>query len=162
MSLSLASDIISSYMYYELAIFASSKSAESTVGKIEKLLKDVASSVKVEKLGKRLLAYPIAKQTEGDYVLFNFEAEGSALSKINEALRLEREAILRYLIIKTKPSQVKPKGEKIPEGAAEGVIKKPKVTVTTKTRPKLKEEAKVSKVAKVTKRKVTRKTKRKS
>ena len=46
---------------YELIVAANAKSGESLGSKIDKALKDFsAESVKVEKLGKRTLAYPIA------------------------------------------------------------------------------------------------------
>jgi len=115
--------------------------------------------IKIDRLGKKLLSYPIAKQTEGEYIIFNFEAPPEATSAISEILRLEREAILRYLIIKapkaSKAAKVI-KGPKEPEVAkakesgkvkAEGT--KAKVTVTTK--PAIKTATKGTKVSKVAK-----------
>src|SRR3990172_1433524 len=87
---------------YELMVItAAGAGGEPVLTKIEKSIKEVeASNLKVEKLGKKALAYPIAKQQEGEYVLFNFEAPPEVISVISKMLRLEREAILRYLIIR--------------------------------------------------------------
>lgn len=90
-------------MKYELMVIAKTDGAGEVGAKVEKALKDFgAGEVKTEKMGKKTLAYPIAKQTEAEYLLYNFEAEGEAVGKIDSMLRLEREAILRYLIIKQK------------------------------------------------------------
>ena len=82
--------------------------ADSLFSKIEKIVKDVqASSLASEKLGKKQLAYPIKKQTEAEYFLFNFEAPGESVRTISESLRLEQEAVLRYLITKIKERKSK-------------------------------------------------------
>lgn len=95
-------------MYYELMVIAKTDGAGEVGAKVEKALKDFgAGEVKLEKMGKKTLAYPIVKQTEAEYLLFNFEAQGEAVGKIDSMLRLEREAILRYLIIKGKKKGIK-------------------------------------------------------
>lgn len=94
-------------MLYELLIVANTKDGEGVFGKVEKIVKDADSSgVKTTKLGKKNLAYPIAKQTEAEYFVVNFEAEGEAVGKITTKLRLEQESILRYLLSKTKTLKV--------------------------------------------------------
>ena len=89
-------------MNYELMVItAAGAGGESVLTKVEKSIKEAeVSNLKVEKLGKKALAYPIVKQTEGEYVLFNFEAPGETIGAIAKMLRLEREAILRYLILR--------------------------------------------------------------
>lgn len=90
--------------------------ADSLFTKIEKLVKDAnASSVATLKMGKKVLAYPIKKQTDGEYFLFNFEAPGEAILQISEGLRIEQEAVLRYMLLKmkeTKPGVVKVESER--------------------------------------------------
>ena len=63
---------------YELMVItAAGAGAEPILAKIEKSIKEAGvSGLKVEKLGKKVLTYPIAKRQEGEYVLFNFEAPG--------------------------------------------------------------------------------------
>ena len=147
---------------YELMVIAKTDSSDEVFGKIEKFLKDIdAVSVKAEKLGKKILAYPIAKQTEAEYFLYNFEAEGKDLKALSDKIRLEQEAILRHLLITVaKVSQAKRhQGNKaltgeVEEKKTEEVKVKPTVTVTTRTEvtssfAKASEDKKATKITKV-------------
>lgn len=49
-------------------------------------------------LGKKILKYPIKKETEGNYYLFDVETNGSNIKKISKYLSSE-EMILRHLVI---------------------------------------------------------------
>lgn len=123
---------------YELMVIAKSDSVEDVSDKIEKFLKEIdAASVKIEKLGKKTLAYPIAKQEEAEYLLYNFDAEGKDLKTLADKIRLEQEAILRHMLIKVakpqKPSKRQRAKEPDVEIPKEEVKAKPKVTVTTKS-----------------------------
>jgi|SRR3990167_2086036 len=151
-------------MNYELMVItAAGAGGESVLTKVEKSIKEAeVSNLKVEKLGKKALAYPIAKQTEGEYVLFNFEAPPEAIGVISKMLRLEREAILRYLILRVpRVSKVSRVSRVSEESTVDKKVKeekpKAKVIVTTKTATKT--ATKVTKVAKVSK--VTKRTKAK-
>jgi ribosomal protein S6 len=123
-------------------VIAKTDSSDQVFGKIEKFLKDIdAVSVKAEKLGKKILAYPIAKQTEAEYFLYYFEAEGKDLKALSDKIRLEQETVLRHLLItvakvsKAKRHQGhKTFPEKVEEKKTEEVKVKPTVTVTTKTK----------------------------
>lgn len=122
---------------YELMIIAKIDSAEEIFGKVEKFLKDIkAESLKAERLGKKLLAYPIAKQTEAEYFLYNFEADSQALKSLSDKIRLEQEAILRHLLIKAAKPRKASKRRNVETAAVEEekiAEIKPKVTVTTKS-----------------------------
>src|SRR3989338_7470068 len=127
-------------MNYELMVVTTAvSSTDPILAKIEKSVKEAgASGLKLEKLGKKALAYPIAKQTEGEYVLFNFEAPPEAIGVISKMLRLEREAILRYLILRVpRVSKVSRVSRVSEESTVDKKVKeekpKAKVIVTTKT-----------------------------
>lgn len=112
-------------------VAANAKSGEALAARIDKVFKESeVSGIKVEKMGKRMLAYPIAKQNEADFFVYNFEAPGEAISKISGMLRLEQDAVLRYLITKTKVSRRAKKVAKEPE-EPEVIAKTPKVTIKT-------------------------------
>src|SRR3989338_11195008 len=145
-------------MNYELMVVTTAvSSTDPILAKIEKSVKEAeASNLKVEKLGKKVLAYPIAKQQEGEYVLFNFEAPPEAIDVISKMLRLEREAILRYLILRV-PRVSRVSEESTVDKKVKEEKPKAKVIVTTKTATKT--ATKVTKVAKVLK--VTKRTKAK-
>jgi len=138
-------------MQYELMVVVNPKSdSDAICARVEKALKEaMATSVKVTKIGRKTLAYPITRQQEAEYVLFNFEAEGTAIAAVSQRLRLEQEALLRYLIVRTKVSKV---SKVSPSAALAGEDKqesKAKVIITTKTA--VKTAVKVSKVSKVSK-----------
>lgn len=152
---------------YELMVIAKTETADEVFGKVEKFLKDIdAVSLNAQKLGKKVLAYPIAKQTEAEYFLYNFEAEGKDLKALTDKIRLDQEAVLRHLLItvakvsKAKRHQGnKTSMDKVEEKKTEEVKVKPTVTVTTKT--KVSDVSKVSKVSKVKKPKTEKKGKKK-
>src|SRR3990167_2392164 len=135
-------------MNYELMVVTTAvSSTDPILAKIEKSVKEAeASNLKVEKLGKKVLAYPIAKQQEGEYVLFNFEAPPEAIDVISKMLRLEREAILRYLILRV-PRVSRVSEESTVDKKVKEEKPKAKVIVTTKTA--VKTATKVSQVSKV-------------
>lgn len=131
---------------YELMIIGNPKvDSEGVLLVVEKALKEAsATSIKVDRLGRKLLAYPIAKQTEGEYIVFAFEADGGAIALISGKLKLARETILRYLITRVKET----KGTKVAEGTeetevttAQDVMQKPKVE-EKKAKAKVKVRAK--------------------
>ena len=72
---------------------------------LEKEIKGVESALKTsgkgevrhDNLGKKTLAYPIAKLNEGTYVNYHFTAIPLAITKIREALK-HKENILRFMI----------------------------------------------------------------
>jgi len=141
-------------MRYDLMVAVGTKDADSLAGKLEKFIKDAeAKEVKLEKLGKKTLAYPIAKQQEAEYLLFNFEAPTEAISAITQSLRLERETVLRYLLTKvTKESKKETKRQRVRETKGVGEPKaKEKVKVTVAVKGKVTKGTKVTKVAKETK-----------
>ena len=122
-------------MTYELmAVINPKADVEATAKKIEKFIADSKSqNVKVEKLGRKELAYPIKKQKEADYFLFYFDAEGGSIKAIGDKIRPEQEAVLRYLVIAKKAKEIAQKQKKVTQQEEE---KKTKVTVKTVTSSK--------------------------
>ncbi len=49
--------------------------------------------------GRRTLSYPIRKQTEGTYLQFDFQLQGTKLAELTRALRLQ-EDVLRQLTVR--------------------------------------------------------------
>jgi small subunit ribosomal protein S6 len=56
--------------------------------------------IKVEARGKRRLAYPIRKKTEGQDVILYIQVPPQALREMERVLKLD-ERVLRYLIVRT-------------------------------------------------------------
>ncbi|MBQ3653838.1 MAG: 30S ribosomal protein S6 [Synergistaceae bacterium] len=66
---------------------------------IEELIKRLGGTVsKTDVWGKRTLAYPIRKKSEGYYVLFNFELEPAQTFELRRVLGL-RANVYRQLVL---------------------------------------------------------------
>lgn len=63
------------------------------------LTKNGCNIEKVDRWGKRHLAYPVKKQADGYYVLINFEADPATIKEIDRVLKI-RDEILKHLIVK--------------------------------------------------------------
>ena len=147
MSLSSASDIISPM--YELMLVTGVDRADQLLTRVEKSLKELnATAIKVDRLGKKQLAYPIKKHADGVYFLVDFEIPAEAIKPISDKLRLEQEDLLRYLLLKKeKVLATRGKRAKFVEAIQaqekeETPTTKPKVTVVTKTKISTKVEKK--------------------
>lgn len=88
---------------YETIFIINSNLEESAIkGVIEKFSNLINTNGKVESVdewGKRKLAYPMKKQTEGYYVLINFEAEPSEIAELERIYRITDE-IIKFIVVK--------------------------------------------------------------
>ncbi|MEO0185510.1 MAG: 30S ribosomal protein S6 [candidate division WOR-3 bacterium] len=72
---------------------------EKEAGAVEKIIKTSgAGETKYQIMGKKILAYSIAKQKEGFYVNYEFSVPPSKIVEIKDKLR-HRDNILRFIII---------------------------------------------------------------
>ena len=90
---------------YELMYIVPASFTDEEAGKAEQavagmLAKAGATPTNTTRVGKLRLAYPIARQTHGHYVLVRFTAESSALAELNNLLRLSPDIVLRHLILR--------------------------------------------------------------
>jgi len=146
-----------------MAVLNPKVDTDATAKKIEKFIADAqATNVKVEKLGRKELAYPIKKQKEADYFLFYFDAEGGSIKVIGDKIRLEQEAVLRYLVIAKKAKEIAQKQKKAAQQEEERSAKVTVKTVTSsKTAAKIKKTPAKKKETKVVKAKTKVKGKKK-
>lgn len=56
--------------------------------------------VRVERMGRRRLAYPIRKFREGIYVLLVVEGNGKEIAELERRLRVNSDVVLRYISIR--------------------------------------------------------------
>lgn len=54
---------------------------------------------KTEHMGRRRLAYPIDKRTEGHYVLIHASLDGVAMAELERSLKLS-EDVIRHLLVR--------------------------------------------------------------
>lgn len=72
---------------------------DAVIGRVQEIVSKNAGAVTaVNKWGRKRLAYPINKKTNGFYVNMEFEAPGPVLSHLERAFQLD-EMVLRYLTI---------------------------------------------------------------
>ena len=128
---------------YELMLVANVDRADQLLSRVEKSIKEAnGSGIKVERLGKKTLAYAIKKQTDAAYFVISFEAGGETIKPVWDKLKLEQEDLLRYLMLKKKSKKVKGKKADRAEvsKAPQEIEEKPKVTVAVKKASKVKSE----------------------
>ena len=88
---------------YELLLIFNPGLSEDDRGvaleRVQSLISDGGSTLdKVDEWGKRKLAYEIDKISDGDYVLFEFQAKPAAIAEIDRVLRIT-DAVLRFIIV---------------------------------------------------------------
>ncbi len=88
---------------YELMYILSSAVSDADVptvtAEVDKFLTEAGATLLTQELmGKKKLAYPIAKTRNGFYILRNFESSGNKLQSLDNKLR-SLEPIIRYLVV---------------------------------------------------------------
>jgi len=88
---------------YEVMLILPAEADESVVGgaveRITKILSERGGEVRnIDRWGRRRFAYPIARQSEGYYVVVRFTSEPDAISEIDRSLTLADE-VLRFKVV---------------------------------------------------------------
>lgn len=75
------------------------KELDSLLNKVKKVIKDAkGKATKIDKWGKRKLAYEIKDFNEAIYVVLKFNADEEKISELERVMKLE-ERVIRYLLI---------------------------------------------------------------
>jgi len=73
---------------------------KEVLAKVKKILENTEGKVeKTDEWGKKTLAYPIKKMTEGDYYFWEVSLPEPAPAEIDKKMRLE-DRVLRYLLVR--------------------------------------------------------------
>lgn len=72
--------------------------AEALIDNVKGIIEGGGNLIHLDVWGKRRLAYPIQKRSEGYYAVYVFECDPSFVAQVNQALRVI-EAILRHMIV---------------------------------------------------------------
>lgn len=99
---------------------ASEQEAEAVHDTVRKLVTDNGARItKEDDWGRRKLAYPIDKQTEGRYMLFYLHADHAFTGAEELERRLQQsDKVLRYMTVRTDEDLKRAFGEVTPEVAA--------------------------------------------
>ena len=90
--------------------------AEALTNQVKSIIEGGGTLLKVDPWGKKRLAYPIRKRSEGYYVLYIFESEPGFVAEVNQSLHVI-EPILRYMIVQYEDDIDKLKAELNPKAA---------------------------------------------
>jgi small subunit ribosomal protein S6 len=90
---------------YEIMFIVNPNAPEEEIDKINGQIENVVTSgggkiEKIEKMGKRRLAYEVDRQREGHYVLFVISANGDIIKECERRLRV-MDAVIKYLTVRT-------------------------------------------------------------
>jgi small subunit ribosomal protein S6 len=89
---------------YEVLFIIAPNIEESDIDTLITQLSDVATSqgatiAKVDRIGRRRLAYPIRKFNEGYYVVLTIEGSGAEIAEIERRMRVT-DAVVRYITVR--------------------------------------------------------------
>jgi small subunit ribosomal protein S6 len=90
---------------YEIMFIVNPTTPEEEIDKINGQIEGVITGgggkiEKIEKMGKRRLAYLVDKQREGFYVLFVIQANGDIIKESERRLRV-MDAVIKYITVRT-------------------------------------------------------------
>lgn len=93
------------------------ESIASEFDAVAKLIESQGKITRVDRWGKRRLAYSIRKRTHGEYAAFYYEAEASIPAELEKRLRINENA-LRWLTVAENPVGIPAAPSLVAEGAA--------------------------------------------
>jgi small subunit ribosomal protein S6 len=113
---------------YELIFIVRTDFPEEELGKLITQMEGVVAShggkvEKVEKMGRRRLAYRVERQREGMYILFVVEGSGDTVKEFERRLKVN-DAVLKYLSVRVD-EELK-RAEKAKAWRAEQAARKPR------------------------------------
>lgn len=108
---------------YELMYIIDGRVTEEEAASVHETVKELvtgggATITKDEDMGRRKLAYPIEKQTEGRYRLLYLHCDGGFGAEEVERRLEQSDKVLRYLTVRTDQDLKRAFGEVTPEMAA--------------------------------------------
>jgi small subunit ribosomal protein S6 len=89
---------------YEVMYIGTPDAADDDITKLNEAIeqmitKEGGSVVRTDNMGRRRLAYPINKKTEGHYVLFEIEDSGQTIAELERRMRVN-DTIMRYITVR--------------------------------------------------------------
>ena len=89
---------------YEVMYIGAPEMADEDITKLNEAIqqqieKEGGTVVKTEAMGRRKLAYPIQKKTEGHYTLFEIEGSGQEIAELERRMRVN-DTVMRYMTVR--------------------------------------------------------------
>ncbi len=90
-------------IYEELFIVkpdAPEEEVDALISQLETLIRDAGGTIdKVERWGARRLAYAVAKHSEGQYILIQFQAKAGLITEMERRLRVS-DLVLKFITVR--------------------------------------------------------------
>ncbi|MEK6583720.1 MAG: 30S ribosomal protein S6 [Nitrospirota bacterium] len=83
----------------------SDEDVQKTIVKMEGIVKQGAEIIAVENWGKKKLAYEVAKEKRGVYVLLRFQGKGDNISEIERNYRID-DNVIKFLTVKLDKKEI--------------------------------------------------------
>ena len=89
---------------YEVMYIGAPETTDEDITKLNEAIqqqveKEGGTIVKTEVMGRRKLAYPIQKKTEGHYTLFEIEGSGQEIAELERRMRVN-DTIMRFMTVR--------------------------------------------------------------
>ncbi len=96
--------ILATQRTYELMFIVDVKTTDEDVTNLNTSLQQIITDqggtvTKQEDMGRRQLAYPIGRQTEGHYVLFEIDGSGREIAELERRMRVN-DQVIRYMTVR--------------------------------------------------------------
>lgn len=96
---------------YEVMYIGSPEATDEDIVKLntaieEMVAKEGGTVVRTDNIGRRKMAYPIKKKTEGHYVLFEIEDSGQTIAELERRMRVN-DTIVRYITVRVDEDRKK-------------------------------------------------------
>ena len=96
---------------YEVMYIGTPETADEDITKLNEAIQQVIEKeggtvVKTEAMGRRKLAYPIQKKTEGHYTLFEIEGSGQEIAELERRMRVN-DTIMRFITVRVDEDRKK-------------------------------------------------------
>ncbi|MDT4895822.1 MAG: small subunit ribosomal protein [Acidobacteriota bacterium] len=131
---------------YEVMFIVDTKTTDEDITRLNENLLQVITDqggtvTKQENMGRRHLAYPIGRQTEGYYVLFEVDGSGREIAELERRMRVN-DQVIRYITVrvdedrrraeKFKAKRARKASKRPSSGNASGRRGTPETAVATK------------------------------
>jgi small subunit ribosomal protein S6 len=89
---------------YEVMYIGAPETADEDITRLNEAIQQQIETaggtvVKTEAMGRRKLAYPIQKKTEGHYTLFEIEGSGQEIAELERRFRVN-DAVMRFITVR--------------------------------------------------------------
>ncbi len=112
---------------YETIFILAPNMSEEEVEKVSQRMQEVVAGsggeiMKVEKWGKKKLAYPVKKHKKGEYVFFQYQGGSAAVSELERNFKMT-DSVIKFMTIKVDKDMLAPPVPEppVPVEGAEGV-----------------------------------------